>query len=647
MRFSQSFLDEIRARLPVSDVVRRRVQLKKAGREWRGLSPFNPEKTPSFFVNDQKGMWFDFSSGKNGSIFDFLMLTEGVSFREAVERLAGMAGVPVPVAGPDEERREQKKKTLYDVMELASKFFEESLQARTGAKARGYLADREISPDTQARFRMGYAPAERFALKEYLGGKGVSNEDMIEAGLVIAGDDIPVPYDRFRERVMFPISDFKGRIVGFGGRALSPDAQAKYLNSPETPLFHKGWLLYNGANARAATQKGAPLVVVEGYVDVIAMVTAGFEGAVAPLGTALTEDQLALLWRMQSEPLLCFDGDKAGRRAAYRAAELALPLLKPGHSLLFALLPEGQDPDDLVRAGGAEAMREVLASAKPLSEMLWMREIENARLDTPERRAALEARLGEVVRSIADETVRRYYRDDLMARLSKLFSPGETRFAPRTRFDPQYPRGPRGGFGERGGRGRFPSPQAMLMPRSGQLAASSIVRGNHTAVPPREALILLAVLNHPWLLSEHAEEFVEMDFVHRDAEALRKAVLAAAASGHAGDAEALKSRLLDAGAGELVTRMERAISHKGDWEIGGETAPQDVSAWWRQIATLHQKMRALSKELREAEAALGSDLNDTNFAWVQDVKKRLAMLEGTEALIEGFGEPSGRPARSM
>jgi DNA primase len=653
MRFSQSFLDEIRARLPVSDVVRKRVPLKKAGREWRGLSPFNPEKTPSFFVNDQKGMWFDFSSGKNGSIFDFLMLTEGVSFREAVERLASMAGVAIPVAGPDEERREQKKKTLYDVMELAAKFFEENLQARTGARARGYLADRELTPETQARFRIGYAAAERFALKEYLGGKGVPNEDMIEAGLIIAGDDIPVPYDRFRERVMFPINDFKGRVVGFGGRALSSEVQAKYLNSPETPLFHKGSLLYNGANARAATQKNAQLIVVEGYVDVIAMVSAGFAGAVAPLGTALTEDQLALLWRMQSEPILCFDGDKAGQRAAYRAAELALPLLKPGQSLLFALLPEGQDPDDLIRAGGTEAMREVLDAAKPLSEMLWLRETEAARLDTPERRAALEARLGEVVRMIADETVRRYYRDDLKARLAKLLAPVETRFVPRARFEQQYSparnfRGGSGGnFSGRGGGGRLPSPKMALMPRSTQLAASSIVRGNRSAVPAREALILLAVMNHPWLLSEHAEEFVELDFVHHDAESMRKAVLAAAASGHAGDAEALKTRLRDAGAEELMTRMERAISHKGDWEIGSETAPEDVAAWWRQIVTLHQKMRALSKELREAEAALGNDLNDTNFAWVQDVKKRLAMLEGTEALIEGFGELSGRAIRTM
>ncbi|MBZ0140913.1 MAG: DNA primase, partial [Pseudorhodoplanes sp.] len=245
MRFTPQFLDELRARLPVSEVVGRRVKLKKAGREWKGLSPFNQEKTPSFFVNDQKSMWFDFSSGKNGNIFDFVMATEGVSFPEAVERLAGMAGVPLPKVSVEDTRREQRRKTLHDVIELAAKFFEATLAARAGAKARGYLADRGIAPATQVQFRLGYAPPERFALKEHLGGHGVPVEDMIEAGLVIAGDEIPVPYDRFRDRVMFPITDWRGRVIAFGGRALDPDVPAKYLNSPETPLFHKGANLYN------------------------------------------------------------------------------------------------------------------------------------------------------------------------------------------------------------------------------------------------------------------------------------------------------------------------------------------------------------------------------------------------------------------
>src|ERR1700733_416438 len=327
MRFTPQFLEELRARLPVSEVVGRRVKLRKAGREWKGLSPFNKEKTPSFFVNDQKQAWFDFSSQKNGNIFDFLMQTEGVSFPEAVERLASMAGVALPRFTPEAEAREERRKTLHDVIEIAAKFFEATLQARNGAKARGYLADRAIEPATQVKFRIGYAPPDRFALKEHLGSQGISADDMIEAGLLVSGED-KLPYDRFRDRVMFPITDLRGRVIAFGGRALEKDVAAKYLNSPETPLFHKGDNLYNLAPARLATHNGAALVVVEGYVDVIAMVTAGFEGTVAPLGTALTAEQLALMWRLNDEPILCFDGDDAGRRAAYRAAELALPLLK-------------------------------------------------------------------------------------------------------------------------------------------------------------------------------------------------------------------------------------------------------------------------------------------------------------------------------
>src|ERR1700721_1344619 len=434
MRFTPQFLEELRARLPVSEVVGRRVKLKKAGREWRGLSPFQQEKTPSFFVNDQKQGGFDFSSGKNGNIFDFLMQTEGVSFPEAVERLASMAGLPLPAVTPDAARHEARRKSLHDVMELAAKFFAETLASRNGAKARGYLADRAISPATQVQFRLGYAPPDRFALKEHLGAQGISVEDMVETGLLIGGDDIPVPYDRFRDRVMFPITDVRGRVIAFGGRALEKDVPAKYLNSPETPLFHKGGTLYNIAAARTAThnagKSGADnpagrLVAVEGYVDVIAMVTAGYEATVAPLGTALTADQLALMWRMADEPILCFDGDGAGRRAAYRALDLALPLIKPGKSLKFASLPDGQDPDDLVRSGGREAVDDVLGAARPLADMLWTRESEAGSFQTPERRAALEARLGEVMGTNADETVRRYYREDFASRLRRLFAPAD------------------------------------------------------------------------------------------------------------------------------------------------------------------------------------------------------------------------------
>src|SRR6476660_4109138 len=427
MRFTPQFREELRERLPASEVVGRRVKLKKAGREYKGLSPFQQEKTPSFFVNDEKQAWFDFSSGLNGNIFDFVMKTEGVSFPEAVERLAAMAGMALPAATPDAARHEQRRKTLHDVMELAAKFFADTLASRNGAKARGYLGDRAITPQTQLQFRLGYAPPDRFALKEHLGAQGISTEDMVEAGLLVAGDDIPVPYDRFRDRVMFPITDLRGRVIAFGGRALEKDVAAKYLNSPETPLFHKGDNLYNLATARQATHNGSPLIVVEGYVDVIAMVTAGFAGAVAPLGTALTENQLALLWKMADEPILCFDGDRAGQKAAYRAADLALPHLKPGKSLRFALLPEGQDPDDLARSGGRGAIEEVISAARGLADVIWSREIEGGSFATPERRAALEARIGALTNGIRDEVVRRYYRQDLKERLQRTFAPEAAR----------------------------------------------------------------------------------------------------------------------------------------------------------------------------------------------------------------------------
>ncbi len=645
MRFPSQFLDELRARLPVSEVVGRRVKLKKRGREWIGLSPFNQEKTPSFTVNDQKGFFHDFSSGKHGNIFDFVMETEGVTFPEAVERLASLAGVPVPKLSKEAEAREERRKTLHDVLELAAKFFEATLAARAGAKARGYLADRGIDSAAQLKFRLGYAPAERYALKEHLGAQRVPVPDMIEAGLLIAGDDIPVPFDRFRDRVMFPITDWRGRVIAFGGRAMEKDAPAKYLNSPETPLFHKGSTLYNGAAARAAAHQGAMLVAVEGYIDVIAMVAAGYEATVAPLGTALTEEQLALLWRMSEEPVLCFDGDKAGTRAAYRAIDLALPQLKPGKSLKFAILPEGQDPDDLYRSGGRAAIEDVISSARPLSDLLWLRETESGSFDTPERRASLERRIGEVTGTIGDETVRRYYRQDLDSRLRRLLAPPPAPGSDRSRGfgRDSSRRGKDWRGGSRAGQAGFGD---LSGPRSPRFATSPIVRGYRTALPPREALILLAVINHPWLLETHAEELAEIELRHPDADRLRRAMLdTIGASVH--DRDTMRAALNSLNLGGVLTRVENAMTHGSDWAALSGAAPEDVAAFWTHVLTLHRKSRTLHKELKSAEQALGSEPNEENFLRLRDVQEQLAAIEGTEALIEGFGAYSGRPARSL
>jgi DNA primase len=667
MRFTPQFLDELKARLPVSEVVGRRVKLVRSGREFKGLSPFNKEKTPSFFVNDQKQAWFDFSSGKNGSIFDFVMQSEGVSFPEAVERLAQMAGMPLPKVSREDEARDARRKTLHDVVELAAKFFQDTLASRTGAKARGYLADRGLDPATQLKFRLGFAPGERFALKEHLGSHGIPVEDMVEAGLLISGDDIPLPFDRFRDRVMFPISDLRGRVIAFGGRALEKDAQAKYLNSPETPLFHKGATLYNIAAARQAAhdggQKGAPIIAVEGYVDVIAMVTAGFPATVAPLGTALTEDQLALLWKMADEPVLCFDGDGAGLRAAYRAVDLAMPRLKPGKSLKFALLPQGQDPDDLVRSGGREAVSDVIAAARPLAGMLWARETEGHSFDTPERRAALEARVNEVTAAIADDAVRKYYRQDFSARLSQFFAPeraqqGEARWRePSSGANWREPR-PGGNWRQRRNsewqRGDAPRPAGRSTPYvvlSQQLASSPVHRGHRTAVPRREALILQAALNYPWLLHDHLEELASLEFRHADAERLKNALIdiAAHSAGHAAilDAEALKTELAARNLTEAMERIALSITTPSVWGARPEAAPDDVLVTWTQLVALHRQWHSLTRELKDAEQALGQDASEANYLRLRDVKARLSRMEGTEALIEGFGASSGRGVRSL
>ena len=662
MRFTPQFLDELKARLPVSEVVGRRVKLKKAGREFKGLSPFQQEKTPSFTVNDQKQFYHDFSTGKHGNIFDFLMETEGVTFPEAVERLAAMAGLPLPAATPDAARHEARRKTLHDVMELAARFFADTLAARHGAKARGYLADRGISPATQLQFRLGYAPADRFALKEHLGSQGITVEDMIETGLLIGGDDIPVPYDRFRDRVMFPITDARGRVIAFGGRALEKEVPAKYLNSPETPLFHKGDNLYNLAAARQAAHDGSPIVAVEGYVDVIAMVGVGYPGSVAPLGTALTENQLALLWKMADEPILCFDGDRAGQKAAWRAAELALPHLAPGKSLRFALLPEGQDPDDLARAGGRAVIEEVMSASRGLADMIWAREVEGGNFATPERRAALEKRIGEIANNIRDEVVRRYYRQDFSERLGRMFAPevarapygggrpgggsyGESarRFAPRVGQNP-------GRFDPRSGRPQGPA-AALRGPyqvASSQLAASPLLRGQRSAMSRREALILQCLINHPWLLHDHLEEAAALELPHAEAHKLRAGIIAAFASDHhhspepSEQSEKLRADLVKGGFSKELQRVDGAITTAAVWGARAGAAREDVLSTWHQLVSLHRQYHSLLRELKDAELALGADASEANLAWLRDIKARLSEMDGTEAMIEGFGESSGR-----
>lgn len=625
MRFPPGFLDEIRARLPVSHVVGRKVALKKKGREFAGLSPFKPEKTPSFFVNDHKGFYHCFASGEHGDIFTFLMKTEGLSFPEAVERLAAEAGVRMPAPVRQRPGEEDERSRLLALLETAGAYFAEQLQGAEGAEARRYLERRGVERRTIAHFGLGYGPARRSALKEFLAGRGFSQEEMARSGMLVAGEDIPVSYDRFRDRIIFPIRDLKGRIIAFGGRALDPAASAKYLNSPETVLFHKGSVLFNAAGARSAAHDCGALIVVEGYMDVVALWQAGFAHAVAPLGTALTEDQLKLLWRMAPEPTLCFDGDSAGRRAAFKAIDTALPHLKPGYSLAFAFLPDGLDPDDLVRQQGAAGFEPVVKGAQPLAEVLWQREWEGGRWSTPERCAQLEQRIAALVGQIGDPTVRQHYfremRDRLATAWRRVSSPSPARGSGR-RAAPAR--------GSARAIARFESDPRWLRPAERMPAApsrslrQSRLVGSATAPPYREVLIVRTLLNHPWLVDDYAEQIAAITLTAPPLARLRDAVLMLKSHDISLDSRSMRSQLEALDLQRVLETVERAVTHKGDRFAEPEADREQVELGWRHTLALHEREVDLKRDLEAAERAFAQDGTEQSLARICEIQHLIA-----------------------
>ncbi len=532
MRFGEHFLEELKARLRPSDVIGRHVKLKRQGREYAGLSPFTNEKTPSFFVNDEKGFYHCFSSGKHGDIIGFLMDVEGLSFPESVEKLANMAGLPLPKADPEAERRAEHNKKTINWMEEAQAFFAASLRREQGLDARDYLKARGLNGEDAKRFGLGFAPDSFSALKDYMVQKGASLEVLIEAGLLIEPDDKSRdPWDRFRDRIMFPIHDPRGRLVAFGGRAMEKGAKAKYLNSPETSIFHKGRVLYHYPEARRALSNpkngSRGLIVAEGYMDVIALARAGFDHAVAPLGTALTEDQLDLLWRAGPEPVLCFDGDKAGLRAAYRSVERAIPKLKPGQTLRFAMLPEGKDPDDLIRAEGAGAMQKVLDRALPMIDMLWQQLVEAEPLDTPEAQAGLKDRIFTQLRNFTHDGVRDQYRTILLEKFDQSY--GRRRMS--------------------GGRARQPAKTVT--------SAQKMTMGSDAMRSARETRVLGAVLEWPNLLEQIDQQLFALNFTTEGYEALQTALLSYWRSVNSVEKSALESHIEAQGLDKLLRKLQR------------------------------------------------------------------------------------------
>ena len=640
MRFPPQFLDDIRARVPLSSVIGRRVpwdrrKTNAAKGDYWACCPFHGEKTPSFHADDKKGRYHCFGCKVSGDIFTFLVEKEGVPFPEAVERLAQEAGLPMPQVSPEDEVRAERRTGLYEIMELAAKFFEAELQGQRGAKARGYLADRKLPTAVQKDFRMGYAPDDRQALRSHLAEKGATVEQMAEAGLVIAGSDIPVAYDRFRDRVMFPIRDPRGRVIAFGGRALRADVPAKYLNSPETPLFHKGKVLYNHDKARVPAHETGSIIAVEGYMDVIALTRAGLAQAVAPLGTALTEDQLALLWRAAAEPILCFDGDAAGLKAAARALDLALPLLKPGHSLRFALLPEGKDPDDLLNSDGAVAVKAVIDAAQPLSDVLWSRALSENDRATPERRAQFERDLRQQIGQIGDETVRKHYLADMGARLQALWQKtGQRSPAPGQRRQGQAWQ-PRLKPGQKA--------WEVALPPSPQLKALATKGGPSSGGERRERLILLTFVNHPGLAHEFLDQLAGFPIASRELDSLRIQILDSAVSEESLEQAALRNHLIERGHGPLLDRLEAQAKLLNEWFLGPGAAQDDARTGLRQMIALHRKTVTLASELRAAEAAFAADPSEESLKALAAVREELQSLDGTEAHFDGFGIASGRP----
>jgi DNA primase len=596
MRFDDRFLEEIKSRVRLSDVIGKTVKLKRQGREYVGLSPFTKERSPSFFVNDDKGFFHDFSSGKHGDLISFLQETERLTFMEAVERLAAEAGVPLPAPDPQSAEQEKKRQGLSDWIELAAQWFEGELHRPSGKAARDYLTRRGLPEQEWKRFRIGFAPASRTALKDYLIAKGAKPAELVDTGVLIAPEEGGAPYDRFRDRIIFPIADARGRVVSFGGRAMDPEARAKYLNGPETSLFSKGRLLYGLPEARKLLHAGgddAALVVVEGYMDAIACQRAGI-AAVAPLGTALTEDQMEVLWRLHPEPTLCFDGDGAGMRAASRSIDRALPLLKPGKSFRFAIVTGGKDPDDVLREQGPGALKAQLAETTPFVDALFVRERDQEPLETPERRAGLKARLREKAASIADKDLAQAYREELLGRLDTLFARpapgGGGQSGPRRAFVP----GGRGRRGEALHFDAFPTPE-------GKAAAKKL----SSSLDPLAAALAKGALEDPHRLDEHFEQLERTGFGDPALSELARALIGLRLDADHLDSASLARHLRDRGFAGLLTDIDRAAAMAGAPFLKQDVTLAAARSQWTYAFEVINRLAALETALTTAKASLG------------------------------------------
>ncbi len=582
MAVPPEFLEDLRNRIPVSDVVRRHVQLRKQGREWAGLSPFNKEKTPSFFVNDDKRFYHCFSSGKHGDVFTFLMDVTGLTFREAVESVAGMAGMDVPSDGPEAEERRQVTKGVQETLSLATEYYESQLRMPAGRQALEYLRGRGLDDATIRRFRLGFAPPAYGSLAASLAPDGVTKEMLADAGLMKLREDGRFS-DYFHGRVMFPITDRQGKVIAFGGRVMG-ESQPKYLNSPETAAFHKSRVLYGLAQAREAAHKSGRILVVEGYMDVIALAQAGIAEAVAPLGTAVGEDQIRLLWTLAVEPVLCLDGDRAGKAAAIRAAERAMPLLQPGRSLRFAMLPAGEDPDTLVRKASVERIDSLIEAADSLEAVIWQAEWDRNTPTSPERRAAFHRAILDRVRQVGDETVRGYYEQSIREKLRETFAAARPSAA---------------GWQER----RFrQGPETRQVPPVRRRADPR--RLGHQ----RERAMIGLLALHPEIIGDVAEQVALLDLGGGALDTLRNRIMSLGVASNTLDAAALASQISKTGLGsspEASAAVERELAaacNSAKAVLGGN-AGEKQEALVKVRRAIEELIEALEHDTIRAEIA--------------------------------------------
>ncbi len=578
---STTSLEDFKTRLPVAEIVGRYVRLVRRGREFTGLCPFHQEKTPSFTVSEEKGFYYCFGCQQNGNALDFLMAIEGLDFGQAIQRAAELTGIAPPARAGNKSAKAENQ--LYKANEAAAAWFADCLRSPGGAEARAYLERRGLEPQIIERYGLGYAPQGRNALKAALMKQGFREEQLVKAGLLISPDDGGAGFDRFRYRVMFPIMDRRGRVVGFGGRALG-DARAKYLNTPDTPLFHKGDLLYGLSLARQAAREQGTVVVAEGYMDVIALARAGFENAVAPLGTAVTETQLGLLWQMANEPIICLDGDNAGLRAGHRLIERAMPLLKPGKSLRFALLPSGEDPDDLVRKMGAEGLQQWLAQSRPLLDFLWGSETKALTLNRPEHQATLRNRIAELGKSIQDPEVRRMFREAFRQQW-------------RSRIT-------RNGV-------ETPSRQASYIAPAVDRGVGGSRLAARVAKPQTfgERELLGPIVVHPGLLAEVEEDFGALTFADPGLESLRQEIISWYSEAGDLDQDGLNNHLCTNGFAALVEQL-KVSGPATVWYCAADLPESDVLDQWRQRLAQFKRLesrRASRNALAEAISGARED----------------------------------------